>query len=95
MRAFVLPATAFLSYRLTLQGREAPLVDGESTVFRSVGEGEYELEVTLLSVEGAGEVPGEYSLQVHWGKAVGPRCPIPGFDERDCYCQGSRDGGRP
>ncbi|MBN2574252.1 MAG: hypothetical protein JXP73_06785, partial [Deltaproteobacteria bacterium] len=72
VRAFVLPATAFLSYRLTLQGKEAPHVNGENTVFRSVGEGEYDLEVTLLSVEGARELPGEYSLQVHWGKAVGP-----------------------
>ena len=93
VRAFVLPATAFLSYRLSLRGQDAPHLDGESTMFRSLGEGEYDLEVTLLPAVGAADLPGQYSLQVHWGRGVGPRCPIPGFDEHNCY--GIPGGGKP
>ncbi len=85
VRAFVIPATAFLAYRLSLRGQDAPHVDKESTMFRSLGQGEYDLEVTLLPAVGAADLPGEYSLQVHWGRAVGPRCPIPSFDESNCY----------
>ena len=92
VRAFVIPATAFLSYRLSLRGQDAPHVGKENTVFRSLGQGEYDLEVTLLPAVGAADLPGEYSLQVHWGRSVGPRCPIPGFDESNCYT-GARDGG--
>ena len=85
VRAFVIPATAFLSYRLSSRGQDAPHVAGESTMFRSIGEGEYELEVSLLPTFDGGELAGEFSLQVHWGKATGERCPIPGFDEQTCY----------
>ena len=95
VRAFVIPATAFLSYRLSLRGQDAPHIGKENTVFRSLGQGEYDLEVTLLPAVGTADVPGEYSLQVHWGRAVGLRCPIPGFDERDCYGARARDGGHP
>ena len=95
VRAFVIPATAFLSYRLSLRGQDAPHVEKESTIFRSLGQGEYDLEVTLLPAVGTVDLPGEYSLQVHWGRGVGPRCPIPGFDENDCYGAGARGGGHP
>jgi len=95
VRAFVIPATAFLSYRLSLAGQEAPHVEKESTVFRSLGQGEYDLEVTLLPAVGAADLPGQYSLQVHWGRGVGPRCPIPGFDEGNCYSAGVRSKGQP
>ena len=95
VRAFVIPATAFLSYRLSLRGQDAPHVGNESTVFRSLGRGEYELEVTLLPAVGTADLPGEYSLQVHWGRGIGPRCPIPSFDESDCYGASARDGGHP
>jgi hypothetical protein len=95
VRAFVIPATAFLSYRLSLRGQDAPHVGKENTVFRSLGQGEYDLEVTLLPAAGTSDLPGQFSLQVHWGRAVGPRCPIPGFDETDCYGGGTRDGGQP
>jgi hypothetical protein len=95
VRAFVIPATAFLSYRLSLRGQDAPHVGKENTVFRSLGQGEYDLEVSLLPAAGTTDLPGEYSLQVHWGRGIGPRCPIPGFDESDCYGAGVRDGGQP
>jgi hypothetical protein len=85
LRAFAIPAAAFLSYRFSLHGRDAPHVEGETTMFRSFGAGEYDLEVSLLPTFDAGELAGEYSLQVHWGKATGERCPIPGFDEQGCY----------
>jgi len=85
VRAYVLPATAFLSYRLTLDGREAPHVSGENTVFQSLGEGDYELEVTLQPAVGGAENPGEYTVQVHWGRGAGDPCPVPSFDERECY----------
>jgi len=85
VRAFVIPATAFLSYRLSLGSRDAPHVEGENTMFRSIGQGEYDLDVSLLPASGAPDLPGEYSLQVHWGRGAGNRCPIPGFDERSCY----------
>ena len=85
VRAFVIPATAFLSYRLSLHGRDAPHVEGESMMFRSTGAGDYDLEVSLLPTFDGGELAGEFSLQVHWGRGVGERCPIPGFDEQSCY----------
>ena len=93
VRAFVIPATAFLSYRLSLRGKDAPHVQGESTMFRSIGQGEYDLEVSLLPSVGAPDLPGEFSLQVHWGRGAGDRCPIPGFDEKSCYS--SPAGGQP
>ena len=58
VRAYVLPATVFLTYRLSLDGKEAPRVRGESTVFRSLGEGEHELEVGLLPQAGASKQSG-------------------------------------
>jgi hypothetical protein len=85
VRVFVLPANVFLSYRLMLGGKEAPLVSGERTVFKSIGEGEYELEVALRPSPDGGEVVGEYSVQVHWGHGVGDACPVPSFDRRECY----------
>jgi hypothetical protein len=85
VRAFVLPATAFLSYRLTLGGNEAPHANGENTVFQSIGQGDYEVEVSLLPAQDGAEKPGEYTLQVHWGRGVGDACPVPSFDERECY----------
>jgi hypothetical protein len=85
VRAYVLPATVFLTYRLTLAGQEAPHVRGESTVFQAIGEGEYELEVRSLPQAGAGKQAGEYTIQVHWGKGAGEPCPVPSFDERECY----------
>ena len=90
VRGFVIPATAFLSYRLSLHGQDAPHVNGENTRFRSLGQGEYDVEVSLLPTAGA-EQAGEYSLQIHWGRGVGDRCPIPGFDKRNCY-GGSSEG---
>lgn len=85
VRAFVLPATVFLTYRLTLAGKEAPHVRGESTVFQSLGEGEHELEVSLLPQAGLRQQSGEYTIQIHWGKGAGEPCPVPSFDERECY----------
>jgi len=86
VRGYVLPPSAFLSYRLSLGGREAPHVRHEKTVFQSIGEGEYEVEVTLLpGSAGAPPKPGEYTLQVHWGKGAGEPCPVPSLDERECY----------
>jgi hypothetical protein len=89
VRAYVLPATVFLSYRLSLAGhggvQDAPLVRGENTVFRSIGEGEYELEVRVLPQAGVRPQSGEYTIQVHWGKGAGAPCPVPSFDERECY----------
>ena len=85
VRAYVLPATVFLTYRLTLAGKEAPHVRGESTVFRSLGEGEYELQVSLLPQAGIRQQTGEYTIQVHWGKGAGEPCPVPSFDQRECY----------
>ena len=85
IRAYILPATVFLTYRLTLAGQEAPHARGENTVFQSIGEGEYELEVRLLPQAGASKQSGEYTLQAHWGKGAGEPCPVPSFDERECY----------
>lgn len=85
VRAFVLPATAFLSYRLSLGGQEAPHARGESTVFQSIGEGQYELEVSLRPAASGTEKAGEYTVQVHWGRGFGAACPVPSFDERECY----------
>jgi hypothetical protein len=85
VRAFVLPPSAFLSYRLMFAGREAEHARGESTVFQSLGEGDYELEVALQPAADGQETPGEYTLQVHWGQGAGEACPVPSFDERECY----------
>ena len=85
VRAYVLPATVFLTCRLSLDGKEAPHVRGESTMFRSLGEGEHELEIRLLPQAGASKQSGEYTIQVHWGKGAGEPCPVPSFDERECY----------
>jgi len=85
VRTYVLPATAFLSYRLTLEGREAAHAGGENTMFQSLGEGTYELEVTLQPATDEPERPGEYTLQIHWGRGAGDPCPMPSFDERECY----------
>ena len=85
VRAYVLPATVFLTYRLSQAGKEAPHVRGESTVFQSLEQGEHELEVRLLPQAAASKQSGKYTIQVHWGKGAGEPCPVPSFDERECY----------
>jgi|GEM_PF-7065523 len=85
IRAFVLPASAFLGYRLTRNGQDAPHARGENTMFESIGAGEYELEVRLLPRSRVPAGAGEYTIQVHWGKGAGEPCPVPSFDERECY----------
>lgn len=85
VRGFTLPATVFPSYRLTSAGHEVPNVEGERTVFRSMGEGEYELEISVQSSSDAGVIEGQYTLQIHWGHGVGEDCPVPDFDNRECY----------
>ena len=85
LRAFTLPPTLFVEVQPYLRGVRIPKVQGERSVFRTPEAGTYDLVVVAAPDTDFGAGKGQYSLQVYWGRAVGDRCPIPDFDQRDCY----------
>jgi len=85
VRLFTIPAALALHPRLVRDGAEiAPLPDVFGA-FATGPEGDYEILVERDPRFPAVPIAGQYTLQVHWGKADGQRCPIPDFDGRDCY----------
>ena len=85
VRLFSIPAASALRARLFLNQTEVPQIPNQFGVFSTQTEGDYELRIERDARFPGPPVGGQYSLQVHWGKAAGQRCPIPSFDGRDCY----------
>jgi len=87
VRLYTIPATFALSPRLLLDGVEiSPLAD-EFGVFPTPSEGDYQVLIARDPRFPGPPAPGQYTLQVHWGKAAGQRCPIASLDGIDCYHQ--------
>lgn len=84
VRLYSIPANLVLRARLFLDGKEIQPVPGRDDAFPIPSAADYDLQIEHSPGSDA-QVTGQYSLQVHWGKAVGARCPIPEFDRRDCY----------
>jgi hypothetical protein len=85
VRLYTIPAALALRPRLFLKQVEIAQVQGRYGVFPTQTEGDYELRLDRDPRFPDPHVAGQYSVQAHWGKAAGQRCPIPSFDGRDCY----------
>ncbi len=84
VRLYTIPADLALRGRLFLGDKEIPASSGHADTFVVPSMADYELQLDRAPGFPA-DATGRYSLQVHWGKAVGLRCPIPELDHRDCY----------
>jgi hypothetical protein len=73
-----------LRARLSLGATELLSLPERSDRFPLPAEADYEVRVERPAVLD-GLPAGQYTLQVHWGKADGARCPVPALDHRSCY----------
>ncbi len=84
VRLYTIPADLALRAHFFLEGKEIPALPDHPDTFAISAAADYELRLERTPGFPA-DATGQYSLQVHWGKAVGARCPIPDLDHRDCY----------
>jgi hypothetical protein len=84
IRLYSVPAEFALRPHLFMNQVEISPMQGRSGAFTTSSDGDYELRIER-DPNFPGKSAGQYSLQVHWGKAAGPRCPIPSLDHHDCY----------
>jgi hypothetical protein len=85
VRLYTMPAPVALRPRLFLNQVELAPVPNQFGVFATQSEGDYELRIERDPRFPDPHLVGQFSAQVHWGKAFGQRCPIPALDGRDCY----------
>ena len=85
VRLYTIPAAFALRPRLFLNQAKIPQMPNQFGVFPTQTEGDYELRIERDARFPGPPIGGQYSVQVHWGKAAGLRCPIPWFDGQDCY----------